>query len=145
MSKRGIRAETSEQHTPVRNGEYERTNKTIVEGALYLLHINYLPLDQEAISVAVHTLNRVITKTAPNTPFQNEYGLKKILFYVILDLRGEKWIQRVWSASSFGTAALKKSTIFGSQYHKGPKPAELFYEQTSMHLDQRLYILLTIH
>lgn len=95
MSKRGIRAETSEQHTPVRNGAYERTNKTIVEGALYLLQINYLPLDQEAISVAVHTLNRVITKTAPNTPFQNEYGFKKNLFYVFLDLRGEKWIQRV--------------------------------------------------
>jgi hypothetical protein len=42
MSKRSIKDETYEAHTPERNGLIKRVNKTIVEGARY---INYIQLD----------------------------------------------------------------------------------------------------
>jgi transposase InsO family protein len=78
MSEKGIRAETSAPHTPEQNGVSERANRTIVEGVRCLLHAKHLPLYLwgEAISCTVYTLNRVITKAAPNTPYQNWYGNK---------------------------------------------------------------------
>lgn len=56
----------------------ERANSTIIEGARCLLHANHLPLHLggRAISCTVYTLNRVITKAAPNTPYHNWFGNK---------------------------------------------------------------------
>ncbi len=78
LSEQGIRYETSAPHTPEQNGVSERANRTIVEGARSLLHAKHLPLELwgEAISCAVYVLNRVTSKAAPNTPFQNWYGTK---------------------------------------------------------------------
>lgn len=78
MSDQGIRYETSAPHTPEQNGGSERANSTIVEGARSLLYAKDLPLELwgEAISCAVYVLNRVTSKAAPNTPFQNWYGTK---------------------------------------------------------------------
>ena len=74
----GIRLETSVPHTPEQNGVSERANKTIMEGTRCLIHAKSIPLELwgEAIACAVYTLNRVSTKTVPNTPYQNWFVSK---------------------------------------------------------------------
>ena len=49
-----------------------------MEGARCLIHAKNIPLELwgEAIACAVYTLNRVSTKTAPNTRYQNWFGSK---------------------------------------------------------------------
>jgi hypothetical protein len=49
-----------------------------MEAARCLIHAKNVPLELwgEAIACAVYTLNRVSTKTAPNTPYQNWFGTK---------------------------------------------------------------------
>ena len=78
LSDNGIKSETSAPHTRVQNGVSERANRTTMEGARCLLHAKHLPneLWGEAIACTLYTLNRVSTKAAPNTPFQNGYGSK---------------------------------------------------------------------
>jgi transposase InsO family protein len=79
LSTNGIRLETSAPaHTPEQNGVSERANRTIMEGVRCLIHAKSIPLELwgEAIACAVYTLNRVSTKTVPNTPYQNWFGSK---------------------------------------------------------------------
>lgn len=63
--KKDIRHESSAPYNPEQNGVSERDNRTIVESARSLLHMKKLPLElwAEAVNCAVHTLNRVITRT----------------------------------------------------------------------------------
>lgn len=67
MASRGIRLETTAPHTPEQNSKAERDNRTIVESARTMIRrirmINdakNLPLSlwEEAVSTAVHVLNR---------------------------------------------------------------------------------------
>jgi hypothetical protein len=44
LSEKGIRFESSAQHTPEQNGVAERANRTIVEAGQSLLHAKHLPL-----------------------------------------------------------------------------------------------------
>lgn len=78
LSEKGIRLETSTPHTPEHNGVAERANKTDVEAARSLLHAKHLDLELwgEAVACSVYILNRVSTKAAPNTPYQNWFGTK---------------------------------------------------------------------
>jgi hypothetical protein len=78
LSTNGIRLETSAPHTPEQNGVLERANRTFMEGARCLIHAKNIPLELlgQTIACAVYTLNRVSTKTAPNTPYQNWFGSK---------------------------------------------------------------------
>ncbi len=78
LSNHGIKLETSAPHTPEQNGVSERANRTIMEAARSLIHAKNVPLELwgEAIACAVYTLNRVSTKTTPNTPYQNWFGTK---------------------------------------------------------------------
>ena len=71
LNKKGVRHETSAPHTPEQNGVSERANRTVVEAARSMLHAKKLPLFLwgEAIACAVYTLNRVISKAAPLTPY----------------------------------------------------------------------------
>ena len=78
LSTNSIRLETSAPHTPEQNGVSERANRTIMEGARCLIHAKDVPLELwgEAIAYTVYTVNRVSTKTAPFTPYQNCFGTK---------------------------------------------------------------------
>lgn len=78
LSEKRIMLETSEPPAPEQNGVSERANRTIMEGSRCLIHAKHLPVELwgEAIACAVYTLNRVTTKAAPKTSFQNWYGSK---------------------------------------------------------------------
>ena len=82
---RGIKRQVSAPGTPEQNGIAERRNKYIMDCAKTLMIEKNIAIKycKEAISTAVHTLNRVqLKKDSFKTPYELWYGYKPNVSYL---------------------------------------------------------------
>ena len=84
LEENGIKAQYSAPGEPQQNGVAERRNRTLMDMVRSMLshstlHVN---LWMEALKTAAHILNRVPSKSVPNTPFELWTGKKPTLNYL---------------------------------------------------------------
>jgi hypothetical protein len=84
LQENGIAAQYSMLGDPHQNGVAERRNRTLMDMVRSMLSYStfLICLWMETLKTAVHTLNRVPSKSVPKTPYELWTGRKPILNYL---------------------------------------------------------------
>jgi len=69
---------------PQQNRVAERRNRTLMDMVHSMLSYSTLPVElwMEALKIAAHILNRVLSKSVPKTPYELWFGKKPTLNYL---------------------------------------------------------------
>ena len=80
----GIISQLTPPGTPQHNGVAERRNRTLLDMVRSMMSISKLPISfwGHALETAVYLLNRIPTKSVPNTPYELWTGKKPSLNHI---------------------------------------------------------------